>query len=97
VLGPVLVAIALGVLILVMTRALRRGPAVAPRSAPDHGLVRPVADVPDAAHAKPQIPAQGGPEDRPTVTPTTNGRHLLVRPAGAERARAFARRALSRR
>lgn len=37
-LGPSLVVLALGVLILVTMRVLRRGPAVTPRSAPGHGL-----------------------------------------------------------
>lgn len=95
-LGPSLVALGLGLVILVVIRALRRGPTVAARSAPDHGVPQPAAQASDSGDHKQLIPAQRRAGERDFETRTASGRRLLVRPTAAGRARAVARRVLSR-
>lgn len=98
VLGPSLVAVLVGVVILVAVRALRRGPAIAPRSAPDHELLRPAAEASDSTSPMSNaVPAQRSAEDWDTVTRGSDGERLAVRPSDSVRDRAVARRTLSRR
>lgn len=82
VLGPSLIALVLGVLIFVIARRLRRGPAIAARSAPNHGLPRKESDMSDPSALNPRIPAPRDPGDEQSDDDTgrpRSGRHLFVR------------------
>lgn len=91
VLGPSLVALAVGVLILVVVRARSRGPAVTQRSAPEHGPLPSAAGTSDADDVKSRIPAQ-----RDAATRAADGENLVIRLSEDTRARAVSRRVLSR-
>jgi len=86
VLGPVIAAIALGLLVLIVKWAFRRGPRVAP----SHG-VRLDSDA--ATHDLQPLRRAG---IRSTVARAADGRRLLVWPADTERARIVTHRVLRR-